>query len=584
VFFRQNPGWHILHDVVDDALKARVGIVQVYWGEDVSHEDENFESLSEVEVTALAAQDDVDELTADMQEDGSYKGLLTRKTDNSQVCIENIPPEHFGIDPWAKKLKGSFHYKRELMTKDEIEAMGWDASLLKNLNPATEEYVTQELETQARFNQIDSGYQPQDKEDQEEMRRYAVYECVDTFIRDKGDRPRLWKTVICNTTVLDCQEIKRSPFKVFSALRVAHSFWGNSFGGRMVPTQNARTVLTRGILDHTVITNNPRYTVLQSGLTNPREMLDNRLGGIVNITRPDAVTPLQQPSLNPFVFQTLGSLKENAEEMTGISSLAQGLNKDAISSQNSQGMVQDLVTLSKQRQKVVARNLAEFLAEVFIEISNLCYENMDKDTVMEIAGNWTPVNIKTWKERRDYTIQFYLTQASADAEASKLTNMMGMAKQDPFLQRSMGDQGTYNFAQDIAKLGGLKGFSRYFQPPQNTPPAQPTPDQLEAQLKQQELQFKQQELPVRLQGVQAKTQGEVAGSMAEIAKAKAETANAHANAGFDHIKDLHAMKMAEHDSRRKDLDVANRVDISQRELQKIEKAPPKPTKLPAPKG
>ena len=78
-----------------------------------------------------------------------------------------------------------------------------------------------------------------------------------------------------------------------------------------------------------MVTNNPRYTVVKGGLTNPRELIDNRVGGIVNVTRPDAIHPMPQASLNPFVFQTIQMLDEDKEDTSGVSRLSQGLNKDA---------------------------------------------------------------------------------------------------------------------------------------------------------------------------------------------------------------------------------------------------------------
>ena len=137
----------------------------------------------------------------------------------------------------------------------------------------------------------------------------------------------------------------RAPFYDFCPLPIPYMFYGNNFAARVIPTQNARTVLTRGILDHTAITTNPRWGVVKGGLLNPKEMIENRLGGLVNMTRPDAVKALEQANLNPFVFQTLEMLKSNKEESTGISALSQGLNKDAISTQNSAALVDNLVDL-----------------------------------------------------------------------------------------------------------------------------------------------------------------------------------------------------------------------------------------------
>jgi hypothetical protein len=68
-------------------------------------------------------------------------------------------------------------------------------------------------------------------------------------------------------------------------------------------------------------------------------------------------------------------LKANKEETTGISALSQGLNKDAISTQNSQGLVGDLVALSQVRQKVVARNFAIFVLQLWQKVYKCVVEN-----------------------------------------------------------------------------------------------------------------------------------------------------------------------------------------------------------------
>ena len=47
----------------------------------------------------------------------------------------------------------------------------------------------------------------------------------------------------------------------FAPIPVAHAFYGSNFGQKVIATQNARTVLTRSILDHAAVTNAPRYLV-----------------------------------------------------------------------------------------------------------------------------------------------------------------------------------------------------------------------------------------------------------------------------------------------------------------------------------
>ncbi|MBB4039104.1 hypothetical protein GGR34_000739 [Microvirga flocculans] len=559
IFYRRNNGWKVLHDLVDDGLKARVGVVKAYWDEDKEYDDEEFEGLDEQTVQALVAQDDVEELEAEHQGDGTFAGTLSRvKADRSGVKVENVPPEEFIVEPQAKCLQGYFHGQRTLLTKDELRRMGIDTKPLKGVAPDGGEIAEQDNETQTRFDRIGSGYHQNDDRDDEDA-KYIVYEVYDTFTKKKGDRPRLHKVVMAGGKVLLCEEVDRTPFKVFVPLRMAHSFWGTNFAQRVIPTQNARTVLTRGILDHTSITNNPRYTVLQGGLTNPREMLDGRLGGLVNISRPDAVKPLEQSPLNPFVFQTLEMLKQNKEETTGTSSLSQGLNKDAISTQNSQGLVEDLVDLSKQRAKVIARNLADFLQELWFEIYNLVIENDTRESVFEVAGNWVEIDPKTWIERKDATVTFHLGKGAADAEALSLAQLLTMATADPDLSRMIHAKKKYNIATHILRLKGHKNHQDFIENPDDLPPPQPDP-QLQLQL--QEMQLRNRELEVKVQLAEMKVRE---------AEMKAQIAILQAQVEAQKLPLEQELAIA--DSHRKDLQVANEIDVSQRELDIVEKAP-----------
>jgi hypothetical protein len=563
IVYRKNPGYFIFHDVIDDGLKARIGVVKVYWHSEKEFQEETFDGLDEETVQGLVAQDDIDELEAEHQGDGTFAGKLSRiAADRSHVRIDPVAPEEFFAEPQASnsaRLDEYFHGQRTLLTKTEMQEQGFDVSKLKGLTPDGDDKVDGDIEKDARFAKIDSGSISADSTSNEEDRPFIVYECYVRFTKVKGDKARLYKVVMVQKTVLLCEEVSRSPFKVFVPLRSAHNFWGNSFAAKVIPTQNARTVLTRGILDHTTMTNNPRYTVLQGGLTNPREMLDNRLGGIVNISRPDAVAPLMQSPLNPFVFNTLEMLKANKEETTGTSSLAQGLNKDAISTQNSQGMIQDLVTLSKQRAKVVARNFAQFLADVYIEAYTLTIENDDKQSAFEVAGNWVDIDPRTWIERKDAQITFHLGQNAADAEALRFAGMFERAAGNPALARAIGEKGAYNAAVHTMRLMGVKNTADFITDPQTLPPPQPSPQE---QMEMKKLELETKKIEADLQKAATEAQLRIKEMELEMARMEHE----RATLGIET-----QLKIAE--SHRKDMQVANEIDVAQRELDIAEAAP-----------
>ena len=293
---------------------------------------------------------------------GLFSGEIEITTDASQVKIENIAPEEFLIEPQAKSLHCediNFCGHRTRKTLSELREMGFDEDLIAKIGEHDDVEYETDPEVLARHDGTSPtrGLDPSGYQDQ--VRSVMCYEVYMQLDVEGTGTTKLHRIIKAGNALLDIEQVNRKPFVVFTPLPIPHSFLGSNFAEKLVATQNARTVLTRSILDHAAVTNAPRYIVTKGGLSNPRELIDNRHGGIVNTTRPDAIQPMPQAALNPFVFQTLKLLDEDKEDNTGVSRLSQGLNKDAISKQNSAAMVEQLATMSMGRQKIIARNFAE---------------------------------------------------------------------------------------------------------------------------------------------------------------------------------------------------------------------------------
>lgn len=551
VVYRENEGYNIWSHVIHDALMARVGIVKVFWEESHEDTDEEFEGLSYDDVQGLAAQDDISDLEAEADEMGAFSGWLTRRRDTSQVVITPIPSEEFGISKQATSIKSAdLTYHRCLKMKAELREMGYPDA---KVDSVTDDGDVSDNERQARHWMQENSLINDDDPLQDDLEKVWLYEAYCRLNLGKG--LKLYKFVFANNTLFDKQEVYCSPFKAFTPLPIPHVFLGNNFAGRVIPTQNARTVLTRAILDHTATTTNPRWTVLQGGLLNPKEMLDNRKGGLVNIKRPDAVKALEQANLNPFVFQTLEMLKSNKEESTGISALSQGLNKEAISTQNSQGLVGDLVSLSQQRQKIVARNFAEFLIEVYLEVYRLVLANEKKEKIIEISGEHAPVSVTAWRERSTCKASVNLGYGDREKETQKFQNTHQLLKQTA--GRLYTEENQYEVIIDGLKSAGFKEHSRYISDPKKMPPAEPDP------LAVKELEIK--EMTAKAQLLTAQSLNKKVDNTAAFDAMRAEMAEI--------TTQLKGMVDAREQDR-KDAEVANRIEISNREMDLAENPPP----------
>lgn len=493
VIFEQNDGTDLFAAVIHGGLTHRNAVVKVYWDKAVSKVEEEFEGLYEDELDELLSDDTVTPL--ELMEDPetlTYSGKIVRTENRSQVRIEPLPMEEFIVSQNIRSLKtASLISHRTEKTKDELKAEGFDPKKIAQISDGKDDELSNDAERTNRFSDVGGDITVgNDAEDQPGNRKHVVYE---TYIRADldGSGTRLWKLVHCGNVVLDKEQVSRHPFYSYAPLPTPHRFWGENFAARVIPTQNAKTVLIRSILDHAVVANNPRMAVVKGALTNPRELLDNRLGGLVNVTRPDGIFPLPQAPLNPFVFQTIGMLDEDKEDVTGVSRLSQGLNKDAISNQNSQGMVEQLIGASMQRQKTMARAFAsQFLGPLFLEVYRLVVENEDRERVVEIAGEWVPVTPSQWDRQRDVTIDLRLGYGEREARAREYVELGTLLAQDPAIAHLFTATERYNLYKSVLETKGHKNVSMFLKNPEHTQPPQPDPMMLaELELRKQELEI-----------------------------------------------------------------------------------------------
>lgn len=526
VVHRQNDMFNVMSTAIHDALIARAGVVKVFWENSAETDYEEFEDITETELDMLLAQDNVELVESTTDDIGLTSGTIGIERDTSQVVIENVAPEEFLIESQAKSLEDvTFCAHRTKKTLSELRLEGYSEKLIDKIGDHTDVDFETDPEVLARFDNI-GNFRNGSSDHQDQVRSVMVYEAYILLDVEGTGIAELYKVIKAGNVLLEKEKVNRKPFVTFVPLPTPHSFYGNNFADKVVATQNARTVLTRSILDHAMITNNPRYTVVKGGLSNPRELIDNRLGGIVNTTRPDAISPMLQAPLNPFIFQTIKMLDEDMEDTTGVSKMSQGLNKDAISKQNSAAMVEQLATMSQQRQKIIARNFAsQFMKPLFHMVYNLVCENEMQEKMVELSGSYVVCDPRKWKEKRDVQIELHLGYGEQEKEATKYLNMHTLLTNDPNLAAMYQQPNQYELAKKIMELSGVKEVSNYLTNPENIEPPQPDPN-VEMQMQMAQKQLEIQERQTAIAEMKAQVDSQISQMKIELEKAKVE--NQHA--------------------------------------------------------
>lgn len=493
VLFRENPGFDLHDQWFFDALIGRTAAARVFVETVTDGTEVSFEGKTEDELILMSLDDDIEEWDSEPQDDGTYSGTFTKRP-RRRIRVEAIRPEDLIKNPDAKDLyDGPVAHRVKKRLAAWLEDGYDEDDLLETMSADEKEAFEQEQD--ARSEGLQSSWTEEDGDDEVDP-EITLYEVFLHIPSESGKGVRLHRVVKGGKVIFEREPIAFIPLVAFSPLRVSHRFHGGSAVKAIIPTQNAKTTLYRGVLDHTTRTTNPRFTALRNALSNPAELMENKLGGVVWVKRPDAIEPLKQASLNPFVFTTIQQLDAEKDDYAGLSRLSQGIDKDAVSKQNSRGMIQDLADMSAKRIRIMARRFAEnFLRPLAELIYKTAVLYVDTKSIVEVSGELVEINPSAWVEDRVAYAELSLSPDSREREAGKLIESYSLITQDEKLEGFFTPEKRREVAVRALELRGISDAEAWLAPQ----PAQQQPDpmqQLEMALKQKQLDIQERQQKV----------------------------------------------------------------------------------------
>lgn len=521
-FFKKNEGEDLMYDALTEGLMKRYVLAKVYFDETKELDEYEFDGLTMDELTATVSEyDNYEFADTDTDDNGLLSGTFTVESSTGGIKIELVQPEDVMVSSKASSLQeANYIIHRVTKTHSDLLKEGFDESLIDELTFGEESSIF-DYEKQKRFSEVGDIISTDSAVD-DAGREINVYEVYIRLDRDGEGVTKLWKFVFAQGVILDEERISRYPFTSFVPLPRPHTYFGENFAKSVIPIQNARTVLFRQIINHTLMTNNPRTQVLNGTVQNPNELLDNRMGGIVNVRRMDGLAPIPQAPLNPFAFNLIQMLDEDKEEVTGISKLSQGMNKDAISTQNAEGMVENLISASQQRQKIIARRFGKFIRDTFLLIYQTAADFIEEDEYVAVTGTFVPVNPAEWKERTAASVELTLGYGEAQRDAQKWAEIDMRFSQDPTLAPAYTYEKRYEVLTRGLEKMGIEDLASILTPPNEMQPPEPSPAE--------QLQMQQMQAQIAMTNAQA--QATVMKAQTDQMKAQAELMKAQTDAGF----------------------------------------------------
>jgi hypothetical protein len=504
VFYKDNPGFAILHDWFKDALLEKVGIVKAYWDNRIDVVKETYQNLTDDELTMLLA-DGTREIieqetivTPVMNIDGSpaigldgmplvqasHTVKVKKKNQVGRVAIQNIPPEEFLISKKATTIQDSpFVAHRRLMPRSDLVAMGFPEEVVRDL-PAYDD-LSFSPERVARYSE---GEQPsQDESLDPTMQDVEVYECYIRADRDGDGLAELLQVWYAGSEILEETETDYIPFHSLCPIPVPHKFYGLSLADKVMDLQLQKSTITRQMLDNLYLTNNYRVGAVD-GQVNLDDLISPTPGGVIRMKNPNAVVPMAvQPVANQ-AFPMLEYLDAVQAKRTGVSDATQGLDPNVLQNVTATA-VAAFQNASAGKMELIARNFAETgVKSLFKGILQLLCKYQDKPRIIRMRGQYIQMDPREWSNQYDVSISVGLGTGNKQEQMAMLA--MILDKQERILQQFGPANPLVTVGQYRETLGrmieaaGFKDSATFFKPitPEidqalsNPPPQQQQPD------------------------------------------------------------------------------------------------------------
>lgn len=504
VFYKQNDGFMVLYNMFLDALMQKVGIVKHYWEEVEKTTTESYQNLTEQEYSLLQQDNELevvdhqenvtiteqpDPFTGDIVqvEEVFHDVTFARTSMEGKVTIENVPPEEFLINRGAKTLEDArFICHRSHKSKSELLQMGFDPDVVEDLPGYTggADDITTSQEYMARHAYDSTDVYPNQAAADSEM-VVQIYESYVKLDMDGSGISVLHKICHAGSELLDIEPIDYIPFSTVCPIPIPHKFYGLSVAETVEDIQLIRSTLTRNLLDNMYLSNNGRFQVVE-GQVNIDDLLTNRPGGIVRTRSPNALQPIQTPSLQPYSFQMLQYWEDIKSGRTGVNPKTQGLSADVLKTHVTTGAVTAALTNAQGRLELIARVFADTgVRNMFKSIYNLIQRYEDRKKVVRLNNNYFQIDPASWREDLDVDIEVGIGYGDQDVRLQNISNFATLIEKVGQQTQGMIQPGNvYNLVREIADEMGIKNVDKFI----STPPTEPPPPSAQEQLQQVQAQ------------------------------------------------------------------------------------------------
>jgi hypothetical protein len=568
VFYRQNNGFLTLYQWFKDALIQNNGIVKYWWDDKQTRVKSSWQGLTEGEYRMLMEDEEaleIEEIERKVYPDPAavqareimqqkiltappemqpqlqmaldqqpipqlYDCTLYIKKDASQIRIEAIPPEEFGISASHNCVSiqdTPFCYHRTRKSISALREMGVPEEIISQLAPANEPDITPEALARDRF--LDDTWRESGGPQQIE-RDVWVTDCYIKCDYDGDGVAELRHIIMPGRTVWINEEADHIPFSAITPIIMPHRWIGRSVAELVMDIQYTKSVIWRQMLNNLYLTNNPQKAVLSSAggivQANLDDLMTSRPGGILREYVQGAIRNIETPFVAGASFPMVEYMDSVKENRTGVTRYNQGTDSDSLN-KTARGIAM-IQSAGAQRTNLIARVFAETgVKDLMRGIVYMLSKHSQKKMTVKLRNKWVDVDPREWKTQFNMTVNVGLGTGNRDQQIAHYNAVH--LQQIELMKTGRGymvsDENIWNLNKKMQEAMGLKHPELFITDPQKVPPeakkAPPDPALVKAQMDAQEGQAKLQQSGQKMQ-VDAQTELTVAQIQAAAAEAVAK--------------------------------------------------------------
>lgn len=516
IICEDNPGFITFWNWFKDALIRKVGIVKVWPDESVQIKTETYGDLDEDSRAMLLSQPGVELVSEDastitvepepgmdapweMPQPGMQPGMddpmapqvqtqtvyditINRRSTNTRIRIECVPPDEFLIDSDARDVQNArVVCHRANRTSSELIAMGYSQEQIDEAGFGGSFPFNEEIQARTPYVQSTLGGNANRNE---AMRLIPYTEAYIRVDQDGDGIAELRRICTIGTTpkIVGNYPCDEAPFALLCPDPVPHAVIGNSVADAVMDIQRIKSQILRLTLDSLAQAIIPRTAVLESQ-ANMDDVLNDEVGGIIRIRQIGAVQPFTMPFVGQAALPLLQMMDDVKESRTGQTKASQGLAADVLQS-TTKAAVSATVQAAQERLETIARIFAETGVKQLMKLLlRLMTTHQDKERVVRLRGEYVEVNPSEWDASMDVSVSVGLGGGTQEDRLATLTQIA--QKQESIImqagpQNPMVSLNQYSYTlRKMVEMAGFKESSKFFTsvpPDYQPPPAQPQQD------------------------------------------------------------------------------------------------------------